>query len=571
VTGSLEVSRRSSGFQFSSVATLAPLPPGVVGAHPDPAYATERVSVTETLNFVIPADEMCGALRLVASISSPGGAADSFTLDVDVTLRQTLRLRGIMVDYVGPASDDPAAPRVSVPAPTLADLQATSAWALLVLPVQSAAIYSSAGSITATLPVGQATLPLGAPSCPGDIVALHVGAAAQVTADGFKPGVVYYALLPAGIPRHRQLYLSDFTYACELFGFFGGVVGDPYDSAFMAHQIGHLCGLPHAPCALVRQSVGYVDAQQDPSYWTYEPYGESIGEYGLDISTGAVMPPAMFTDMMNMCNGPWWISLRYYGRLLNNPTLNPTRACVDYPWWPDYVPPGGRFGVGEMAPQPVVSIIGVLDDRPGLEVTSVMRVTTRADALRGRPTGLTAELLGTDGETLARAPVRELGLNSGAGCGCGCEHQHESGPRVVQALIPTSEVGARLRIRPMEGSEVVWEVSGGEREPQVDAVRAAVTGGRVELSWETASGTAEEEVWVQWSAPGLEEDGTRWLPGCVPATRSLTPRCCRRGGSRCVCWFPTASSRRYRTPSTWRFRSGRPRWRSWDPARGRRS
>jgi hypothetical protein len=493
VIGNIEVHRRHNGFQFSPVATLVPVAPGFVTAHPDPAYATERGSVTETLNFVVPADVMCGVLRLVVSVASPSGDVwDTFTLDIDVTLRQTLRLRGIMVDYAGPASDDPGAPTVSVSAPTLADLQAVSAWALLVMPVQSAADYSTAGSITATRPVLQFPL-IGLPGCSSDILALRAAAAAQVTADGHQPGVVYYTLLPAEIPTTQYVGLLR---GCERAGFFGGIVGDDGDWFITAHQIGHLCGLPHAPC----QSD--PDPQQDPTYWTYDPYGETIGEYGLDVSTGAVMPPSIFRDMMYWCDGPPWISLRYYGRLLNNPMLNPTLDCVDYPWWPDlngpWPPKGGR------GPQTVISIIGVLDDQDGLEVTSVMRVTTRADRVAGRSTGLTAELLGAEGETLARARVRELGMNTSAGGGCDCGADEESGPRVVQALIPTSDVGARLRIRHTEGSEVVWEVSGPEREPQVGAVRASVAGDRLELAWEAASSGGGEEVWVQWSAPEIE-------------------------------------------------------------------
>jgi hypothetical protein len=77
----------------------------------------------------------------------------------------------------------------------------------------------------------------------------------------------------------------------------------------MAHELGYACGLPHAPCG----------TPGDPNYPADEPYDPaatpkaSTGEYGLDISTGNIMSPATFKDMMACC-GPRWISPYNYGR-----------------------------------------------------------------------------------------------------------------------------------------------------------------------------------------------------------------------------------------------------------------
>jgi hypothetical protein len=101
-------------------------------------------------------------------------------------------------------------------------------------------------------------------------------------------------------------------------------------------------------------------------------------------------------------------------RLLNDHHLNPTLDCVDHPWWPDYVQPGRRLGIGEVPTQPIVSIIGPLDDGLGLNVTMVMRMPTRADTVRGPSTESIAELVGGEGETPARAPVRDLSWCLGA-------------------------------------------------------------------------------------------------------------------------------------------------------------
>jgi hypothetical protein len=161
VTGTVTVRRRQFGFLWHHVGTLTAQPPGTVTARVNPAYATERGTLGYTLNFIIPAWMMCGNLRLDVRITSPGGLASDRRVFIDATLRQTLRLAGIMVGYNGPTSTAPGAPNLTLAAPTLADLQTTSAWTLLTFPVQSSATYRTAGTITWNLPL---TDP---PSCPG--------------------------------------------------------------------------------------------------------------------------------------------------------------------------------------------------------------------------------------------------------------------------------------------------------------------------------------------------------------------------------------------------------------------
>src|SRR5215208_3863256 len=146
-----------SGFFLGST----PGVPGTVTARANPDYATERGTLGYTLNFIVPASMMCGHLRLDMHIASPGGWVSERQVVIDATLRQTLRLAGIMVGYNGPSSSAAGAPNLTLAAPTLADLQTTSSWTLLTFPVQSSATYRSAGSVTWNLPL---TDP---PSCPG--------------------------------------------------------------------------------------------------------------------------------------------------------------------------------------------------------------------------------------------------------------------------------------------------------------------------------------------------------------------------------------------------------------------
>jgi hypothetical protein len=560
VAGTVEVRRRFFGFHYSRVATLSPQPPGSVTAESNPAYATERGTLTSSLNFILPAEIMCGHLKLVVTVTTPGGATDTFDLFLDVTLRQTLRLRGIMVAYNGPSSTAPGAPNLTLPAPTTADLQTTSGWALRTFPVQSTATYSSAGTITLTVPLSDA------PLCPGccttNWLTLNSQVAAQVTADGNRTDVLYYGLIATGVPMGPII-------GCESSGVSAGGVGN---GVTMAHELGHHCGFPHAPCG----SVGTPDATY-PAYEPYDPANTpqaSIGEYGLDISNGNIMSPATFKDMMSYC-GPKWISLHNHGKLLNNDRLDPVRVCVDHPWWEDYIlydpeliperwlpdPPPDRWKyLREVDPSPVISIIGVLYSERELEVTSVMRVDTRPTPIGGRRSGLNAVLLDAEGKVIARAPVHEL--RSQADCGCEGHGEKDQGrfPAIVQALVPNVDRGAALVIR--SGEDELWTRHATRRPPRVREFTARPARDAIRLSWEVEAENGE---------PANASTGEPSPPG----SRAARPRCrsryCHQGRPGFGYSRATASTRRPQGRSACGCPSAPPRSRSWRLATGRRS
>jgi hypothetical protein len=502
VTGTIEVFKRNHGFLYSSIGTLSPQPPGTVTAQSAPAYATERGTLSSTLNFILPANYMCGHLRLRVRVTAPGWE-DTTDVDLDVTLRQTLRLAGIMVGYNGPNSSAPNAPTIALAAPTVADLQTTSAWTLLTFPVRSAATYRSAGTVTWNLPLTDA------PSCSGcctpNWVALNTAVQAQRTADGNQTDVLYYGLMANGIPMGPIV-------GCNT----GGVsTGGNGAGVTMAHELGHACGLPHAPCG----------TPGDPNYPAYEPYDPaatpqaSTGEYGLDISNGNVMSPATFKDMMAYC-GPRWISLYNYGRLTNNANLDPVRTCVDYPWWRDIVaydpelipekwlpdpPPDPVWRVRIVEPEPLVSIIGVMRSEQEVEVTHVTRLEAARELSDGISTGLTAELVGGDGRVLASAPVMRFSARGHGGCGCGCKDGTGGAayPYVIQAFVSDAAPGAALRIR--RGDKELWARRAPDTEPRVASFKARLKRGEkkgeyLAVEWQVkASGEQAPEGWLQWS------------------------------------------------------------------------
>ncbi len=496
VTGSLTVERRRLGFIWNPVATLAPQAPGSITAQPTADYATERGSTALTLNFIIPAADCYGVLRLTAALTDAGGRSlDTSSVVVNATLQQTLRLRGIMISYSGPPTavpppNAPPPPNINLAAPTLANLQSTASRALLAMPVQSTGNFAVAGTIAFTLPLDDART--GAGGCSVNWGTLLTQLATQRTNDGNRSDVVYFGLLPAGMPVNVP--------GCGNNGLGAGRVGDV---ATLLHEIGHGYGFAHTPCG----AAGTTDA----NYPNYKPYpSASIGEFGIDISTGNVFPPLATSDYMSYCF-PQWMSLYQHERLVGHTRLDPS-WIVDTPLWeqyapwkdylvPDYIPdppPGDPWKVAQMRPDPVISIIGVVRSENEVEVTSVARVRA-VSTPPGRATALRARLLDADGRELARAPLHELAVQGG-GCGCCGDGERKPGepPYTFQAMIADVAPGAALTIGSAEAT--LWQRRAPERPPRVSGVRAELTqSGGVRLRWKAESAGESREAWVQWS------------------------------------------------------------------------
>lgn len=531
LTGELEVQRRRFGFLWETVATLTPDPSSAtsVPSFSGTTYATRRGNASGTLNFIIPASEMIGTLRMIARVSAGSRTAES-SLDVAVTLRQTLRLAGVMIAYNGPASMAAGAPNLTIAAPTLADLQNMSGTALTLFPVESTADFRTAGNLTLTTHLQQATFPTS--GCGPNWDALHGQVANARTADGNQPGWIYYGLLPAGVPMGPVGGCGG-----------GGVAVGPINQAgTLAHEAGHACGLAHAPAGGA--------PNPDPSYPVYEPYtSASTGEYGLNVNNGAVASPQTFRDFMAY-GGPSWIGLYHYGRLLDNARLNPRTVGLDHWWWKDLVweeyrkwPPIYEIDPPFDLPpfdlelpmfpptraEDVLSLIVKVERGKIAEVLHVARVRAHTSLRDAAETAFTVHLRDEQGAVLASGTL--FRLRTSADCGCGSdatEGRSEPTSYLAQAFVPDVAPGASIDIT--EGDEVVWRRDAPGEPPVVRGgdVELDEKSGEVRVRWDARGDVTE--YWLRWSedgetwrsiATGLTEQGVVVTGDDVPAGKGL--------------------------------------------------
>ena len=516
VQGSVVVQRRKYGV-WVDTGTLAPVWPATITAFRDAPYASERGSLSGSLNFIVPGDVMRGELRLKVHVEQTGHpeiSADTTTV-VYATLRQTFKLRGVPVRYWGA---DAAGNQVQLAAPTQADFVSECAWTCNIYPVSPRPDVTLAGTFTWNNPL---TGNMANGSCPTSWNDLLFWLKIARVLDGDLPDRFYYALLPVGVPTGD-------TGGCGNAGGVGaGFVGGNGGTT-IAHELGHVLGFAH-----VFGDLPPDDDKWDRNYPVYEPYDSTdartgtIGEYGFDVTTSTVMSPTWSRDFMGYGSSPW-MSPYHHKLMIQNPRLSPewvplpkdtlppldVEVPVEWPPAPPNPPdpPWGEWTkrVREPERESLVVVMGRrVDGR--VEMSHVLRVDAFAGASGQAVDGMTVQLMGVNGGVLSQAPVHELptrACGGGGGCGCGGADEREV---LLQAKIPdpgSGYEGEVAAIRVVKGDEEVWRRDATSRPPQVVSIDAGVDGDQVYVRWQTEAtdDAAQVDRFVRWSA----DDGRTW-------------------------------------------------------------
>ena len=197
--------------------------------------------------------------------------------------------------------------------------------------------------------------------------------------EGGPADQVYYALAPT----------TDGNFSW----FNGGVVGIGYignrvalgvnhsnAGQTAAHEIGHNLGRYHAPCGGA--------ASSDPAY----PYqSAAIGEYGLDLTTGALHAPDSSRDIMSYCS-PKWISDYTYRALLDAQIRVASAAS--------------SLAAADMQTGPVLNVRALVTST-GTRLLPVYSAEGLPD-MPAQDSPYRLQLMGVDGQVLADLPVPAL-------------------------------------------------------------------------------------------------------------------------------------------------------------------
>ena len=284
----------------------------------DPTSTSNRNFLSETLNFLVPADVCWGKVSFNVRAwfsgheSDPSGTNPSYQSSGSHSGRFDRRripvIHCFRVELTQTLPGVPAPPPLQFPAPSFADCQTTMAHAGRMFPVSELEIRDR-GTHAFSGPLQT--------FADYDAVRADI----QTVYDGTTPTPgrreLYVALLPTHQPPAAGVFASQLAQSV------GSTVN--FEQVF-SHELGHwlLPGDDHVRDAMcVNPNLALIQVDADYPDYPNATQRAGIGEWGVDIAPGGPRLHSPETpEVMSYCRGTQWISPYNYVRAFNGAMLN---------------------------------------------------------------------------------------------------------------------------------------------------------------------------------------------------------------------------------------------------------
>lgn len=410
LTGSLIVQDAAGG-----TTTLLPLN----SITPKRESQISRGMANDTLNFVIPEGLCTGNVSITArvvSVADPNSFSSTFEKTLSFETLVPVRVFAVGVNYTGP---DTVAGQPTI-APTAADFVSLFGVTELLYPIPQ---VTQTGYMTIDYD-GEMKSDI-SKGC--DKMGDFRDDVSDLRGDSTD---IFYALLNSGVDTGS-------VGGCGGSG--GAGVGTIGSQGTVAHELGHILGRRHVPCDNVTRCARPLNT--DDSYPLYPGFdSDSIGEFGFNTTSGAVLVPGNAHDMMGY-SGNAWISPYTYKALMTRIPAEDGGATGAS---------AGAFARSSQARRPIeireriplraqhLFVNFVIQRDRSVAWRTAFHFLTGPQAVHGNATRFILELRDGEGRTLISHPLHQDDAT------CGCTSGNCVWPKTFKAGLPYDPAARRL-------------------------------------------------------------------------------------------------------------------------------
>ncbi len=391
-----------------------------------------RGMASDTLNFVMP-DGLCsGDVTITAQVFSridPTSFSTTFQKSLSFEALVPVRVFAVGVNYTGP--DTVAGEPTSAPAP--ADFVSLFGVTELLYPIPQVTqtgymTIDYNGAMNSDISKG----------C--DKMGDFRDDVADLRGDSTD---IFYALLNSGVETGS-------VGGCGGSGGAGvGIIGG---QGTVAHELGHILGRRHVACDNVTRCARPLNT--DGSYPVYPGYdSDSIGEFGFNTTSGAVLSPGNAHDMMGYSGNAWIGPYTYKALMTRIPAEDGGAAGAGAAFAARSAKPHRPIEIRERIPRQAQHLFVnfVVQRDRSVAWRTAFHFLTGPQSVYGDATRFVLELRDGDGQTLIAHSLHQDDAT------CGCAGDNCIWPKTFKAGLPYDPAARRLVV--LECEKVLLDVA----------------------------------------------------------------------------------------------------------------